>query len=268
MRSLDRLDSWITSKIKGLSSKVSGAPRGRELLEIRRDILEDIRDHIEPKGGGRSVFAYNTVAVTIAANDSAELNAYEAAFAQENGIEQDIRELLIEAGCPIPPGFSVRVSVTEDVLLASVNRPFRIEYSNEKAAQMSKRARAAQATLRPNARLRVLRGEAEPSVYVIDSDRVNIGRMKEVIGDREGLRRRNDLVFADSETTVSREHADIRFDADSGKFRLYDSHSQRGTAVFRNGRRFEVPRSSMHGFQLSFGDEIHLGDARVIFESD
>ena len=275
MRSLDRLDSWITNKIRAFSSRVSGTPRSKELLEIRRDILEDVRDHIEPKGGGKSLFPYNAVSVMIAANDSAQRSLYEAAFAEENGIEEDIRELLVEAGCSVPAGFSVTVSAREDVIFASIERPFRIEYSKEKTAGPAKRAlqlatnsRQVETSSRPPAKLNVIRGTAEPAEFVIHSDRVNIGRMKEVIGDKDGLRRRNDLAFAESETTVSREHAQIRYDAETSKFRLYDSLSQRGTAVFREGRRFEVPKGALHGFQLRSGDEIHLGDARLVFESD
>ncbi len=46
---------------------------------------------------------------------------------------------------------------------------------------------------------------------------------------------------------VSREHAYIRFDAESGKFRLYDSMSQRGTSLFREGRRLETPKGPRRG---------------------
>jgi pSer/pThr/pTyr-binding forkhead associated (FHA) protein len=121
---------------------------------------------------------------------------------------------------------------------------------------------------RPNARLTILRGEANIPEFPIHSDRVNIGRLKEVTGEKDGLRRRNDVAFADTETTVSREHAYVRYDADTGKFRLYDSGSQRGTCVFRDGRRLQVPKGLAHGLQLRAGDEIHLGEARIVFESD
>ena len=51
MKSLEQLDSWISSKVRAWSSRISGAPKSAELLEIRRDILNDIRDHIQPRGG-------------------------------------------------------------------------------------------------------------------------------------------------------------------------------------------------------------------------
>ena len=136
---------------------------------------------------------------------------------------------------------------------------FHIDYRRKKAA-------AKQAPARPEAKLRVVRGDAETPEIDIRTDRVNLGRMKEVVGERGGLRRRNDLAFAETETTVSREHAYIRFDADTGRFRLYDYMSQRETSIFRDGRRIDVPRASTRGVQLQSGDEIHLGDARVRFE--
>ncbi len=54
-------------------------------------------------------------------------------------------------------------------------------------------------------------------------------------------------------------NAYVRYDADSGKFRLYDSGSQRGTSIFRGGRRLEVPRGPTRGAQLQSGTRSVLG---------
>ncbi len=254
MRSLEQLDRWIAGKVKNWTSRMAGAPRGRELLEIRREILEDVRDRIEALGEGRCLFPYNTVAVRIVARDAEERQALEAA-----ALEQDIAELLKAADCAIPEGFTVSVAVLEDAAAASAGRPFQIGYSNRKAA-------VAERGKRPPIKLTVLRGEADAAEYSLAAERVNLGRLKEVLGEKEGLRRINDVAFADTETTVSREHAYIRYDLDTGKFRVYDSGSQRGTSVYRDGRRVDVPRGPTRGVQLQAGDEIHLGEARVRFE--
>ncbi len=259
MRPVEQLDSWISGKVKAWSSRVSGVPRIREILEIRRDILADVRDHIQPKGKGRTFFPYGVVAIRIAAENTEQRNLYEAAFGKDE-IEEDVRGLLSEAECPVPAGFTAAITVVEDAVLASSARPFVIGYSKNNAVT----AKAA----RPKARLAVVKGEADVTDYPIHSDRVNIGRRKEVVGDKDGVRRRNDVAFSDSETTVSREHACIRYDPDSGKFRLYDSGSQRGTSVFREGRRLQVPKGLAQGLQLRSRDEIHLGDARIVFESE
>src|SRR5438132_10863164 len=114
MRSLEQLDRWIAGKVKNWTSRISGAPHSIELLEIRREILEDIRDRIEPRGAGKSLFPYNSISVRIAAENDEERHVREAAFAADGGLQQDIGELLSEAGCPTPAGFTVTVEIIED----------------------------------------------------------------------------------------------------------------------------------------------------------
>ena len=258
MKSLEQLDRWLGGKLKAWSSQVSGAPRSRELLEIRRDVLEEIRDRIKPAGNGRNVFPYEGIAIRLATQGVAQQELFQAAFSDKaNGLERDIRDLLAEAEVPVPPELTVIVEAVEDPTVALSGHPFQLEFASRKGQVSS---------TRPPATLKVLRGDAEPTEYAIKSDRVNIGRMTEVTGERDGLRRRNDLAFADTEATISREHASIRFDTTTGKFRIFDSSSQRGTIIFREGRRLEVPRGAARGTQLQSGDEIHLGEARVRFE--
>jgi len=248
MRSLEQLDQWIAKTVRGWSSKVSGTQRSPELLEIRRDILNDIRDHIQPKGNGRNAFPYNRIVVRTA--------LFEEALSQDDDLEQTVSALLDEAGCP-SPGLRLEVSA------AQTDDPLHIDYLNVKAEPPAIVPKEG-----PRARLIVERGEADSAEYAIESDVINLGRTKEVTSEREGLRRRNHIAFADTETTVSREHAIIRYDRESGKFLLFDSRSQRGTNIFRDGRRVEVPKNLTHGVQLRSGDEIHLGNARLRFELD
>ncbi len=262
MRSLEQLDSWITAKMRAWSSRISGASGSPDILEIRRDILNDVRNHIQPKGEGKNIFPYSTVSIQIAAENRERANVLQQAFSQDNDLEQTISALLSEARCAVPE-LQVMVSVSEDAVLGLNGRPFRIDYLNSKSPQANPIAKR-----RPKVKLSVIRGQAEAAEYVFDADRINIGRLKEVLSDKDGLRRRNDIAFSETETTVSREHAFIRYDVDDGKFRLYDSMSQRGTNVFRDGRRFQVPKGPAHGFQLHTFDEIHLGDARLRFESE
>jgi hypothetical protein len=259
MKSLDQLDAWIAHKVRAWSSRIPGTPKSRELLEIRRDILNDVRAHIQPRGDGKSLFPYTSLAIHIAAQDDTQRTVLEQAFADAE-LQETISALLTEAGTP-QPALEVNVTVSEDAALASAGRAVRVDYSNSKSVTP-----AAASNVRPNAKLTVVRGEADISEYAIDSDRTNIGRLKEVVSDKEGLRRRNHVSFAEAESTVSREHAFIRYDHASSRFRLYDDKSQRGTVVFRDGHRFEVPKGPMHGFELHSGDEIHLGSARLRFD--
>jgi hypothetical protein len=248
MRSLRDLDRWIADKVKQHLS--SGAPRKKELLEVRRDLLEDVRAHIQQKGAGKTLFPHNALTAHISVQDEAEA---ENLGATSEALESDVRELLVEAGCPVPAlTLELDIKVEEQT-------SFTVEYFRRTIA-------APKPVERPSAKLVVLNGACEPTELAIATNRVNIGRLKEVLSERDGLRRRNDLAFSETEVTVSREHAYIVYDGAAGKFRLCDYQSTRGTAVFRDGRRIEVPRASPRGVPLQSGDEIHLGAARVQFQ--
>ena len=260
MNSLELLDSWISERIRAWTARFSGQARGPELLEIRRELLNDVRDQIRPAGNGRFIFPYSKVRVHLSAASEGQRQLLESAFAQSNDLEQEFQSLLSEAGCRIPQGFSVEVSIIDDAATAALARPFQIDYSNNQVT-------AARVEVpRPAARLTVLRGDAEPREYLIDSDRAYLGRLKEVVSETGSLRRRNDIAFAESETTVSREHAFISYDAEAGSFRLHDARSQHGTRIFRERRELRAPKGSAQGVELKSGDEIHLGAAQLKFE--
>src|SRR5581483_6053486 len=110
MKSLDQLDKWIAGKVRGWTSRASGPAHSRELLEIRRDILEDVRDRIEPAGEGRSIFPYDSISIRVAGENADRAQYLQAAFGEENSMEHEIRELLAEAACAIPPTLSVTVA--------------------------------------------------------------------------------------------------------------------------------------------------------------
>ena len=145
------------------------------------------------------MFPHGSVSIRIEAPDVHERAAAEAALSGPDGIESDIRELLAEARCPIPSTFHVQVTVLE-----SDNNDLDIAFGAIEAAPKPTPAIAA---ARPNAHLRVIQGKAEPCEVEIKSDRVNLGRLKEVSGEKDGLRRRNDIAFAETETSVSRERS-------------------------------------------------------------
>ena len=251
MKSLEELDRLIGGLVKRWASRVSGVEQPPAALEIRREVLQEVVRRVEPVGAGDYVFPYNEVRVSIGAPDQQRRGLYEAAFVEGDTLAAQVREVLADAGARV-----ANLNVTVQVL--DGDAPLEVE--------CLRRAREAGVVARPRARLTVLRGEAGEPELEIAADRVNLGRLREVTSDSGSLRRHNHIAFADSEKTVSREHASIRYDASAGKFRLYDSMSQRGTAVFREGRRIEVPRGDQRGVQLQPGDEIHLGNARVKFD--
>ena len=53
----------------------------------------------------------------------------------------------------------------------------------------------------------------------------------------------------------------------SGEFRLFDDGSAYGTSVIHNGRLVNVPPAGGRGLRIMPGDEIYVGQARVLFET-
>ena len=105
----------------------------------------------------------------------------------------------------------------------------------------------------------------------MDRPRVNMGREAEITDALGRAIRRNELYFPEqaheANRSVSRSHAHIGFDASTGEWRIFDDGSSIGTALFREGRRIDVPAHAGRGVALRPGDEIYLGQVRLQFES-
>jgi hypothetical protein len=254
MESLDKLEQWLSAFFMRLAGTAGGA-HPAELAEVRRAILREIAARIESKGRGEYFFRYTMVGVELFVPDAERRDAFDVAFGG-GALEQDVREMLAERGCADEPVVSVTVS--ENAESSAGDRPWHIQWSRESGVA---KVRAA----RPPAYLKVLQGIAAEPKVTIERDRVHLGRIKDVVDSKTGLVRRNDVAFDASETTVARRHASIQYDAISGRFRvLSDPSNQAPTTVFRNGAAIRC--DSTRGVELRSGDEIHLGNARVLFE--
>jgi hypothetical protein len=252
MKPLQNIDRWIGKTLERLSAQIAGGPQPKEALEIRREILTEIRDKIEPRGDGEYLFPYQRMHVHIHAEDASRLETFQAAFLDDGGLEAQVKELLAEAGCKGDVSLTVEVTEAE-------GEPYVIEY---RRAPKPSEAAAAQVK-RPAAWIHVLKGVTDKNEYYFSKNTVYLGRLKEVAGRDGSVRRRNDIAFDDAESTVSREHAHIEFEG--GKFRLFHDSGERPTRLFRDGRAVPVPAIG-RGAQLRSGDEIHLGEARLRFE--
>lgn len=252
MKPLQNLDRWIGKSLERLSATLSGGSQPKEALEIRREILSEIRDKIEPRGEGVYLFPYQQLFVHINAADAPQLETFQAAFLDDGGLEQQVKELLAEAGCKGDVALTVDVKESE-------GEPYVIEYKRVPKQE----AAAAVEVKRPAASIHVLKGATEKTEYEFSKNILYLGRLKEVSSRDGSVRRRNDVAFDDSESTISREHAHIEYEG--GKFRLYHDSGERPTRLFRDGRAVPVPGIG-RGAQLRSGDEIHLGEARLRFD--
>jgi hypothetical protein len=247
---LQNLDRWIARSLERISASIAGGSQPKEALEIRREILNEIRDKIEAKGGGEYIFPYQQIDVRINAVDDEQRDTFEAAFVDEGGLAEQVKELLAEAGC------KGEVAVTVDVR-ESGGEPYVIE------CRRAPKTPAPPPPPRPSATIQVIAGKSTELEYRFNKDTIYLGRLKEVASRDGGVRRRNDVAFDEAEVSVSREHAHIEY-AD-GKFRLFRDRGENPTRLFRDGRAVSVPAIG-RGAQLRAGDEIHLGEARLRFD--
>lgn len=255
MGPLDKLEQWLRDKF-GAIGATTFAGGEKEIPEIRREILAEIGGRIRAAGRGSYAFPYSSVEIVMYAADADKRDEIEGTLT-EAALTRDVADVLAECGVK-HARVDVRAETVVDEAAVASGKSFHIRYARAGSPARSELER-------PPARLVVIRGTADTDELAIDRDVVHLGRLKEVMDRSGGLSRRNDISFADTETTVSRKHASVRYDRASGKFRAYnDPESQSGTKVFRNGQPLAC--DSTRGVQLHSGDEIILGDARVRFE--
>ena len=248
--------------------KLASAPRLEEppeLAEVRLAVLDQVHQK-SYRSGGRKVFPYDLLRVTMRGLEESRRQVYAGSFFRRY-LEQEVRNALRDAGCRYPENLRVEVDPA-----SGLPRP------GEEWLVVEAGAQEAAGEPRAVARLVVREGKANCAELRLDKPRINIGRVVDVYRDA-GLFRRNDLAFAeDSEInrTVSREHAHITRDRATGEYRLFNDRwyprggpgpPACGAWVVRGGMGQEVHRNS-RGARLEPGDEIHLGRAVMTFEID
>jgi len=251
-------------------------------IELKKRILDDVEALVEAAGRGRRVLPFNWIGVRFAAADPRRQAAVEAVLADAGGLQHAVEARLAEIGCPLPEAFAVEASFVEAVGDETGGpRPYALicERRVRAAGRSASSGRgesvspAAASAIGPGptpvARLVVVKGEAAEPTVVFASDRINIGRIEEVLDKDHRVVRRNHLVFSEVESpinqTVSRAQAHVSLTAE-GEYRLYDDHSTYGTRIFRSGRTLEIPSGSPRGVKLLAGDEIYFGQACARFE--
>lgn len=251
MSFFSQVEKAIERKFRRWTEKAFGPAESGELLLVHRAILEEIESRIQTVQRGKRIFPCSRLVVRLVSPDPARRDLLRSAF--ENRLEQDVRECLTGSGCAVPRGFAVQVETAEEGPSA-----FEIRYETGQAVRP-----------RGIARLVVVRGKAVPENLPLEKERINLGRRAELTDSLERVIRRNDLIFEEgadeANATVSRGHAHIRLDRETGEYRICDDSSEYGTRIFRGGRSIDVPPGS-RGERLKAGDEIYLGRACLRFE--
>jgi hypothetical protein len=237
---------------------------GTEPVEIHRALLEDVDSQVVAVGGGRRVFPFDRVEVKLLATSPEEKTRLEAIAQNGWNLESEIRDRLKAQGVRVPEGLTVPVVVTEERAPEFGERRYALGF--RKAAAAAGPDAPPRRAVRPPLHLTIVKGKAVQEAYDFDAERIYLGRLEEVLDVAGRVKRRNDVAFLEDEDlsqTVSREHARIGWEAESGAFWLRDEGSASGTLLFRAGRSIEVSRHDRRGVKIEDGDEVYLGRAVV-----
>ncbi len=246
----DKVRGWIKPWTTGTSP-----------LEIRRAVLEDAEEHVVSVGEGRRMFPFNHLTVHLLAPDPEERAALEMAAREGWALDVEIAGRLRDRDCPVPENLTVDVVMEEEALPQFGDRRYFVEYGKGEASPA-----AAEPAARPLIELTVLKGDSTQRVYEPEGPRIFLGRLEEVLDADGRVRRRNDVAFHEQgeiNSTVSREHARITWDDETGGYWLRAEQNASGTRIYRAGRTIDVSAHDRRGVRLQPGDEIYLGRACV-----
>ena len=235
---------------------------------IRDRILHFIKDQLQKVEGGEGSNIKGLHLFVACSN--VEKYMYESAVyfeEQDRFKNEEVQKIADDFAIDLPENWVMEIVFSENIPTEAVNIP-----GLEAALfiQTRKRTLVKSAT----AYIRVLGGEAEKEVYTITSTggKITIGREKKVQMP-DGFFRENVIAFPansknESNRFVSRQHAHIEWDNDSGSFLLF---ADEGGIPPRNKVKLRSTNGELDKLQtmeighlLKEGDQIILGDSAVL----
>jgi hypothetical protein len=265
MSLLKRIEQTLDKRLRSLFGGSPDRPGAREAIELYRDALDQITAHASAGKRGERLFPFDRITIELRADGNERKAILEALF-EPNQLLEDIRAALSEDRIAPPANLTVAVRYPPEA-----QTDLRVLCQKAPAAEQAEPAAGSAAHPLPAMWLITLAGVSSAPEFFVDRPRINLGRERDVIDAQGRPMRRNDLHFPegadDANATVSRSHAHLRFDPMTGEWRIYDDGSSLGTAIFRDGHRIDVPPHAPRGAMLRPGDEIYLGQARLLFAS-
>ncbi len=261
---IEKLGRAIFESPLGVLEIARDAP---ELSEIRLAVLDEVKAKSH-RVGGRAVFPYDLVRIRLQGVPPEQSKIFTGKFFAQF-CQDELRAGLTKSNHRFPAGLEVEV-VTSPELPGPKERWLIVE------ADSRPHAPEPSVVAKRNARLAVVKGRAQQNEIALNKSRINIGRTVDVYR-ADGPSRRNDLAFDETDEisrTVSREHAHVTFNKQTGEYRLFNDRAyvpetakpggNCGLWIIRDGLSNEVHRGP-RGVKLEPGDEIHLGRAVVKF---
>jgi hypothetical protein len=242
---------------------------GKDVKTVREGLLQFIKEQLKKAEGGEGANIKGLQLFIACAAE--EKHMYESAvyFEEEGRFKNDgIQRIADDYAIDLPQDWTMEISFVESLPKEAMKIP-----GTGAALFISTRKNSVQK--KAVAYIRVRMGEAEKEIYTITSGsgKTYIGREKKV-RTADGFYRENNIAFPESGENssnrfVSRQHAHIEFDNESGKFLLF---ADEGGVPPRNKVKVRQVSDSnpvklyttKFGYALQEGDQILLGDAALL----
>ncbi len=240
----------------------------KDIKTLRSDILDFIKDQLKKAESGegeniKGLYLY----VFCDAQDKFLYDGAMYADDQEK-FKDEIQKIADDFAIALPASWQLQILYDENVppeAIKSIDFDVALFISTRQKPSIHKEAIAY---------IKVLNGEAEQNVYTVHSSnkKTNIGREKSVqVAD--GYLRQNQIAFPDnsankSNRSVSRQHAHIEWNEESGLFLLYADEggippSNKIKVKPENGQEVRLITTEI-GYPLKEGDQIILGESALL----
>jgi len=249
--------------------KQSTNDKPQDAKAIREALLLFIKDRLRKVEGGEGRHIKG-LHLFVACTEEDRLIYESALYSEEPGRfkEDEVQRIADDYAIELPANWTMELTFVDSLPPEAIKIP-----DTDAALFIQTRSQVMQKEA--TAYIRVLNGEAEKEVYTIHSKDgcINIGREKKTQGT-DGFFRINHIAFPsdsqhESNKYISRQHAHIEFDNDTGHFLLF---ADEGGIPPRNkikvrSRKDATPVkifSTRIGHVLQEGDQIMLGESAIV----
>ena len=242
--------------------------RPKDVKSIRSTILQFIKEQLQKAEGGegeniKGLCLYLTC-------KTEEKHLYEAAVYaddEERFKEDEIQKIADDYAIALPPDWTFEMHFVDTA------PPETITANDVDAALFVSTKKKPKVHKEATAYIRVLNGDTEEETYTLTSSprKINIGREKRV-QTSDGFMRENLIAFTGNDNpsnrSVSRQHAHIVWDNESGSFLLYPDEGgvppmNKIKVREAEGNIFKLQATEV-GHQLREGDQIILGESALL----
>lgn len=240
-----------------------------DVKKIRAALLQFIKDKLQKAEGGEGA-NITGMYIFFHCNDSERYLYDSVVYSNAPGkFKEEIQRIADDYAILLPSTWKLDIAYSDKYPEQSY-----VDTEIKTALFISARKAGPLLTKRSRAYMRILNGRAEKDLYIIEasSEKINIGREAK-IQTSAGHVRKNAIAFITNGTTdmnrsVSRQHAHIEWEAESGSFLIFADEggippNNKMKVRTTSGALIKMQATEV-GHRLEEGDQVVLGDNAVL----